>query len=159
MDGGKGAVVTGVAEDAEEDDAIDGNSREGVETEEEDDEAEDDENVLRGTARSASNSPGIRSLPCMCMGWAKMKVISRNYRLVCVRSTKYSSKNNSIKHSTADRSQQAHTVQDKLLDRSPIIAKLPELGNGHVNRGSDTHSPYVNGGVDMKLGLSDDYCR
>ena len=65
VDGGKGSAVTGVAEDAEEDDANDGNNMEGVEAEEEDDEAEDDENELRGTARSASNCPGIRSLPCV----------------------------------------------------------------------------------------------
>ena len=70
MDGGKGSAVTGVAEDAEEDDANVGNSMEGVETDEEDDEADEDEDELGavcGTARSASNCPGIRSLPCVCM--------------------------------------------------------------------------------------------
>ena len=65
VDGGKGHAVTGEPEDADEGDDIDGNSGEGVEAEEEDDKAEGDEVVLLGTARSASNCPGIRSLPCM----------------------------------------------------------------------------------------------
>ena len=119
VDGGKGAAVTGVAEYTEEDDDADENSREGVEAEEEDDEAECDEHELRGTARSASNCPGIMSLPCVYVhGLVKNeKSYIKTLDMLC------EAPNTAVITATAstDRSQKAHAVQDELLDLSTLL--------------------------------------
>ena len=55
MDGGKGSAMTGVAEDAGEDDANDGSRMEG----------EDEDELDLGTATSQGTCPGTLKLPCV----------------------------------------------------------------------------------------------